>query len=170
MLQECEKQSTDARGSRGTNPRGTAEARRKRSTEEGRNWKTKSSLFPGPALSSGLRFLRASAVTFFFRSDRQVPEREQGVVDVLAVGLVVVPRADEGAPGPERIDEVEAALAHGIDRDVEQAQRVQRGRGREQVGQRCVDRGEEPAGGMGARDQPVADAPIAGLPELAQDA
>ena len=66
-------------------------------------------------------------------------EGQQAVVGVFAVQLVVAPVAVERAAiGPKAIDKIETRLGDLIHVGVHPGQRVQRGGGREQIGQRRI--------------------------------
>jgi len=86
-------------------------------------------------------------------------EGEQAVEGVFGVEVIVGPMAVEAALGaPEGVDEIEALFARGGGEFALQAgQRVERGGGGEQVGERRFRHGEEAALGMELREEPVAD-------------
>src|SRR4051812_16802920 len=90
----------------------------------------------------------------------EMAEGEEAVEGIFGVEVIVGPMAVEAAVGaPEGIDEIETALADRRgDFALEASQRVQRGGGREEVGNGRIRRGEKAALRMDARKQPVADA------------
>jgi hypothetical protein len=96
---------------------------------------------------------------------------EEAVVRVLGVQVVVGPVAVEAAlGGPERVEEVEAALVDLVRQPaLQRGEGVEGGRGREQVGQGSAGHGEEAALGVGLREDPVAEGGIHGEAEVTDE-
>ena len=129
--------------------------------------------YPGVVTSACRRCEFGSTVgPAAWRSNAEMPERQEAVVGVFAVEMVFVPMAVKTSRvGPEGVHEIEARFADRIQRSLQRRQRVKGGRGAQQIGDGCPGNRAKSAHGMALIEQPrTRGGWRGGMAELAQHA